>query len=151
MEKKMPEIKIGGRSIPLYYSTYETIAIQREIGCTAFQLNEKVFGVETIDEEKDKTMDNIRLTITRDPDKMEALGKLIAILGNAGLEEEGKEADLTAKWVLRNMKPAMVLIYAIGVMTVISQGNMIEAQEENKGKETDVILEEENAKKPQGN
>ena len=50
MDKKMPEIKIGGRNIPLYYSTYETIAIQREIGCTAFQLNEKVFGVETIDE-----------------------------------------------------------------------------------------------------
>ena len=151
MDKKMPEIKIGGRNIPLYYSTYETIAIQREIGCTAFQLNEKVFGVETIDEEKDKTMDNIRLTVANDPEKTEKLGKLIRILGNAGLEESGEEGNLTDKWVLRNMKPAMVLIYAIGVMTVISQGNMIEAQEENKGKETDVILEEENAKKPQGN
>ena len=151
MDKKMPEIKIGGRSIPLYYSTYETIAIQKEIGCTAFQLNEKVFGVETIDEEKDKTMDNIRLTVANDPEKTEKLGKLIRILGNAGLEESGQEANMTDKWVLRNMKPAMVLIYAIGVMTVISQGNMIEAQEENKGKETDVILEEENAKKPQGN
>lgn len=151
MDKKMPEIKIGGRSIPLYYSTYETIAIQREIGCTAFQLNDQVFGVETIDEEKDKTMDNIRLTVANDPEKTEKLGKLIRILGNAGLEESGEEGNLTDKWVLRNMKPAMVLIYAIGVMTVISQGNMIEAQEENKGKETDVILEEENAKKTQGN
>ena len=151
MDKKMPEIKIGGRSIPLYYSTYETIAIQREIGCTAFQLNEKVFGVETIDEEKDKTMDNIRLTVANDPEKTEKLGKLIRILGNAGLEESGEEGNMTDKWVLRNMKPAMVLIYAIGVMTVISQGNMIEAQEETKGKEVDVILEEENAKKPQRN
>ena len=149
MDKKMPEIKIGGRSIPLYYSTYETIAIQREIGCTAFQLNEKVFGVETIDEEKDKTMDNIRLTVANDPEKTEKLGKLIRILGNAGLEENGQEANLTDKWVLRNMKPAMVLIYAVGVMAVISQGNMIEAQEESKGKETDVILEEEKAKKKQ--
>ena len=151
MDKKMPEIKIGGRNIPLYYSTYETIAIQREIGCTAFQLNEKVFGVETIDEEKDKTMDNIRLTVANDPEKTEKLGKLIRILGNAGLEESGEEGNMTDKWVLRNMKPAMVLIYAIGVMTVISQGNMIEAQEETKGKEVDVILEEENAKKPQRN
>ena len=149
MDKKLPELKIGGRSIPLYYSTYETIAIQREIGCTAFQLNDQVFGVEMIDEEKEKTPDNIRLTVANDPEKIEKLGRLIRILGNAGLEESGQEGNLTDKWVLRNMKPAMVLIYAVGVMAVISQGNMIEAQEESKGKETDVILEEEKAKKQQ--
>ena len=68
MERKdMPEIKIGKRVIPLYYSTYETIAIQREIGCTAFQLNDRVFGVKTIDEDKDTTLDNIKLTVAEDP------------------------------------------------------------------------------------
>ena len=77
---KLPEIKIGKRSIPLYYSTYETIAIQREIGCTAFQLKDTVFGTETIDEDKDITLDNIRLTVDKDPDKMEKLGKLIDTL-----------------------------------------------------------------------
>ena len=45
MNEKMTEITIGKRVIPLYYSTYESIAIQREIGCTAFQLKEQVFGV----------------------------------------------------------------------------------------------------------
>lgn len=149
MDTKMPEIIIGGRNIPLYYSTYETIAIQREIGCTAFQLNDEVFGVETIDEEKDRTMDNIRLKVANDPDRIEKLGKLIRILGNAGLEESGAEGDITDKWVLRHMKPAMVLIYAVGVMTVISQGNMMEAKEEKKGP-VDEIKEEEDAKKPQG-
>ena len=152
MERKMPELKIGKRIIPLYYSTYETIAIQREIGCTAFQLNDQVFGVEMIDEEKEKTMDNIRLTVANDPDKIERLGKLIRILGNAGLEESGQEGDLTDKWVLRNMKPAMVLIYAVGVMAVISQGNLMEAKEDKpKQEETDVVLEEEQAKKQSGN
>ena len=152
MERKMPELKIGKRSIPLYYSTYETIAIQREIGCTAFQLNDQVFGVEMIDEEKEKTMDNIRLTVANDPDKIERLGKLIRILGNAGLEESGQEGDLTDKWVLRNMKPAMVLIYAVGVMAVISQGNLMEAKEDKpKQEETDVVLEEEQEKKQSGN
>lgn len=149
MDTKMPEIIIGGRNIPLYYSTYETIAIQREIGCTAFQLNDEVFGVETIDEEKDRTMDNIRLKVVNDPDRIEKLGKLIRILGNAGLEESGEEGNITDKWVLRHMKPAMVLIYAVGVMTVISQGNMMEAKEEKKGP-VDEIKEEEDAKKPQG-
>ena len=40
----MTEIKIGGRKIPLFYSVYEMIAIQKEIGCTAFQLKDDVFG-----------------------------------------------------------------------------------------------------------
>ena len=145
---KMPEIKIGKRSIPLFYSTYETIAIQREIGCTAFQLKDTVFGTETIDEDKEPTMDNIRLTVDKDPDKMEKLGILIKILGNAGLEESGQEPDLTAKWILRNMKPVMIPIYAMAVMGVIVAGNIMEAKEDKpKNEETDVILEEENAKK----
>jgi len=144
-----PEIIIGGRTIPLFYSVYETLAIQREIGCTAFQLNEQVFGVEKIDEDKDTNLENIRLTIRKDPEKQEKLGKLIAILGNAGLEEEGKEADLTAKWVLRNMKPSMVTLYAIAVMTVIADGNSMEAKREQEGP-VDEIKEEIEAKKPQG-
>ena len=145
---KLPEIKIGKRSIPLFYSTYETIAIQREIGCTAFQLKDTVFGTETIDEDKEPTMDNIRLTVDKDPDKMEKLGILIKILGNAGLEESGQEPDLTAKWILRNMKPVMIPIYAMVMMGVIVSGNIMEAKEEKpKNEETDVILEEENAKK----
>ena len=147
MENK-PEISIGGRNIPLFYSVYETMAIQREIGCTAFQLNEKVFGVEKIDEEKDAKLDNIRLTIKNDPEKMDKLGKLIAILGNAGLEEEGKEADLTAKWVLRNIKPAMITLYAIAIMTIIAEGNMMETVQKQEGP-VDEIKEEIDAKKEQ--
>lgn len=145
MENK-PEIIIGGRNIPLFYSVYETAAIMREIGCTAFQLNEKVFGVEMIDDEKEAKLDNIRLTISKDPEKMEKLGKLIAILGNAGLEEEGKEADLTAKWVLRNMKPAKLMLYAMVVMTIIAEGNMMETETKQEGP-VDEIKEEIDAKK----
>lgn len=148
MKKKLPEIKIGRRVIPLYYSTYETIAIQREIGCTAFQLKDQVFGVEIIDEEKDPTMENIRLTVANDPDKTEKMGKLIRIMGNAGLEESGQEADLTDKWILRNMKPAMILFYAIALLAVINEGNIMEAgEDEDKNEPVDVILEEEKAKK----
>lgn len=149
MERKdMPEIKIGKRVIPIYYSTYETIAIQREIGCTAFQLNDRVFGVKTIDEDKDTTLDNIKLTVAEDPEKMENLGKLICILGNAGLEEAGEEPDLTTKWILRNVKPAMIVIYAMALMAVVNNGNMMEAKQNEKTNEpVDVIAEEERAKK----
>lgn len=144
---KLPEIKIGGREIPLFYSTYETIEIQREIGCTAFQLNDNVFGVELIDEEKEAKLENVRLNVAKDPDKTERLGKLIRILGNAGLEESGQEPDLTDKWVLRNMKPAMILMYAVAVMAVITNGNVMEAKAEKTGEPVDEIKEEQEAKK----
>lgn len=143
---KLPELKIGGRSIPLYYSTYETLAIQQEIGCTAFQLNDQVFGLEKIDKDEDATVENTRLTVVSDPEKMEKLGKLIRILGNAGLEESGQEPDLTDKWVLRHMKPAMIIAYAVGLMMVIRDGNIMEAKEEENGP-VDEIKEEIEAKK----
>jgi len=145
---KLPEIIIGGRTIPLHYSTYETIAIQSEIGCTAFQLKDEVFGVEKIDEDGDETLGNIKLDVAKDTVKMMKMGKLIRILGNAGLEESGQEPDLTDKWILRHMKPSMIVIYALAMMTVITTGNMMEAKREEKtGEATDVILEEEKAKK----
>ena len=150
--EKLAELKIGGREIPMYYSTYETIAIQRDIGCTAFQIKDQVFGVEKIDEDGEEKLGNIRLNVAEDPEKMEKLARLIRILGNAGLEENGQEPDLTDKWILRHMRPSMITIYAMAMMAVITAGNMMEARaEDNKGEETDVILEEEKAKKQQGN
>lgn len=146
---KLPGMKLGGREIPLYYSTYETIAIQEEIGCTAYQLKEVVFGAEKIDEELGWEPENMRLTVANDPAKMKKLGTLIRILGNAGLEEEGQAPDLTDKWILRNMKPGSVLMYAVIMLAVISTGNSMEAKEEDKGP-VDEILEEENAKKQPG-
>ena len=138
----MVTITLKGREIPLLYTTYEMKLAQEEIGPLS-EMQYKLFG-RNKDDDKDTSL-------YAGAEHIATVSKMIRILGNAGLEESGEEGNLTDKWVLRNMKPAMVLIYAIGVMTVISQGNMIEAQEESKGKETDVILEEENAKKPQGN
>lgn len=145
----MNEIKIGKRSIPMYYSTFEMIAIQEEIGCTAFQLKEQVFGIRQVDE--DDPMSIVMDCVT-EPEKTKKLATLIRILGNAGLEEEGKEPDLTDKWILRHMKPGMVMVYVIAVVAVISDGNKVESTttEEEKGP-VDEGLEEQNAKKQPGN
>ena len=144
----MTEIKIGGRTVPLSYTTYEMIAIQEEIGCTAYQLKEQVFGIRKEDED-DPT--SIRFDVVTDPVKTKKMGTLIRILGNAGLEEKGEPADLTDKWILRHMKPAMILAYAVAVMAEITAGNTVEMPpEENKGP-VDEVLEEQNAKKQPGN
>lgn len=145
----MQEIKIGKREIPLFYSTYEMLAIQEEIGCTAFQLREEVFGIRQ--EEEDDPM-SIRMECVTDPEKTKKLGTLIRILGNAGLEENGEKGDLTDKWILRNMKPALIMAYAVAAMAVIVEGNRIEAPEaEEQQGPVDEVLEEQNAKKQPGN
>ena len=144
----MPEIKIGGRTIPLFYSTYEMIAIQRDIGCTAFQMKDEVFGLRQKDEDDP---DSMVLDVVTDGEKQEKLGKLIRIMGNAGLEEAGQEPDLTDKWILRHIKPAMILIYSIAVLAVINEGNKMEAPAQEDNGPVDVNVEERNAKKQQGN
>ena len=141
-----PTLKIGGRMIPLYYSTFELIAIEKELKCTGFQIKDKVMGIRQIDEEDPS---KVEFGILEDPEMQEKLGVLIAILGNAGLEEEGQKPDLTARWVLKHMKPGMVLVYAMAITTLISEGNTMTVQEEDKGP-VDVKLEEENAKKKPG-
>ena len=146
----MTEIKIGGRTIPLSYMAYEMIAIQRECGCTAFQLKDEVFGIKVTEDEDHPDADpKVEITVVEDPEKIEKMGALIAILGNAGLEERGETPDLTAKWVLRHMKPALILGYAIAAMAEISEGNMMEARDENEGP-VDEVLEEQKSKKSEG-
>ena len=143
----MTEVKIGGRVIPLSYTAYEMIQIQRQIGCTAFELKDVVFGIRQEDEDDPSS---IRIDVVNDPDRLEKMGKLIAILGNAGLEEKGEAPDLTDKWVLRQMKPALIVGYAIAVMAEITEGNMMEVKNDADGP-VDETLEAEQAKKPEGN
>ena len=146
----MPEIKIGGREIPLFYSTYEMIEIEKSIGCTAYQLNEKVIGARQTNEDDPDDPEGIELDILSKPENKENLGKLIRILGNAGLEEKGEEPDLTDRWVLKHMKPGMVMIYAVAVMAVVNEGNQMEMKKEDSGP-VDETLEIEQGKKSPGN
>ena len=150
MEGSKPTIKIGGREIPLYYSSYELIEIQDSIGCTAFQLNDEVFGIRHQDPDDDTSP--VIFGVITDPEKTRKLGILIRVLGNAGLEEDGQEPDLTDKWVLRHMKPGMIMGYVIALIAVISEGNKIERIDKT-GEEgpVDEVLEEQNAKKQPGN
>ncbi|MBR3000151.1 MAG: hypothetical protein IKF39_04060 [Oscillospiraceae bacterium] len=147
----MTDVKIGGRTIPLSYTAYEMIEIQRQIGCTAFELTDKVFGIESREDENNPDADpQISINVVNDPERLAKMGKLIAILGNAGLEQKGETPDLTDKWVLRNMKPALILGYAIATMAEINEGNMMEVRNDKDGP-VDETLEAEQAKKPEGN
>ena len=147
-KKEKITLRIGGREFPLMLSTYEAIAIQEEIGCTIAQMRDDVFGVE-----HNLETDEYTFNIVRDKDKMQKLGKLIRICGNAGLEEDGQEPDLTDKWILRNLKPGMIVAYSAVMMAVVNDAmrtEISEKQAEESGP-VDEVLAEENRKKEPGN
>ena len=135
------EIMIGGRNIPLMLTTYELIAIQEEIGCTVGQLRDQVFGIE-----HNLETDEYSFSLATDKEKMRKFGALIRILGNAGLEEAGHEPDLTDKWILRHMKPAMIMPFVIILTEVVNDAMRMESGKEETGP-VDEGLEEENRKK----
>ena len=135
------EIMIGGRDIPLMLTTYELIAIQEEIGCTVGQLRDQVFGIE-----HNLETDEYSFSLATDKEKMKKFGTLIRILGNAGLEEAGQEPDLTDKWILRHMRPAMIMPFVILLTEVVNDAMKMESGGTKTGP-VDEALEEENRKK----
>jgi len=135
------EIMIGGRDIPLMLTTYELIAIQEEIGCTVGQLRDQVFGIE-----HNLETDEYSFSLATDKEKMKKFGTLIRILGNAGLEEAGQEPDLTDKWILRHMRPAMIMPFVILLTEVVNDAMKMESGGTQTGP-VDEALEEENRKK----
>ena len=124
------KVKIGGREIPLRFRMDQFIEIEEEVG----------------------NLGEVRELIMKGRNRLRNLVAVIRILGNAGLEESGEDADLTDKWVLRNIEPGMIMVYVIALVAVISEGNKIEAATpaEEQGP-VDEGLEEENAKKQPGN
>lgn len=136
-----PTIKIGGREIPLVMTSWELAVIQEEVGCTVGQLRDEVFGVT-----QNMETGEYSFGIIEDGTKIKRFGKLLKVLGNAGLEEAGKEPDLTDKWILRNMKPAMMMVYVLATSAVISEAMKMESDKDQNGP-VDEILEEENRKK----
>ena len=149
-KEKMPDVitlKIGGREIPLMLSVFEALAIEEEIGCTIGEMRDRVFGIE-----HDMETDEWRFTVAKDKEKVRKLATLIRICGNAGLEEAGQAADLTDKWILRNMKVPMIVPYAVVMTAVVNEAMKMEAAEKKAedGGPVDEVLAEENRKKEPG-
>ncbi len=138
------EIKIGGRTVPMVLTVFEMVAIQEEIGCTIGQVKDEIFGLE-----HNLETDEYSFSMLEDKEKLKKFGRLIRILGNAGLEEAGQTPDLTDKWVLRNIRPAMLMAYTIAVSSVLNDAMKMESAEKEKGP-VDEVLEEQNRKKEPG-
>ena len=72
--------------------------------------------------------------------RIKSLIKIITIMGNQGLEENGEKPTLDEKWVGRNLKPYMLAECQMAVVSAISEGMKMETEDD--GKERDLVLEE---------
>ncbi len=138
-ERKMGKIILKGREIPLIYTTYEMKLIQERIGPLAEAIG-KVYGA------KDEKA--VRGNYGQ-PEQLEAMAKMICILGNAGLEEAGENPDLEEKKILRAIRPNAITIAQLvnEILNTLNEGMASEIPQEKTNGPVDVVLEEINKKK----
>lgn len=134
----MQTITLKGREIPLYYTTYEMMLLQKEIAPMKL-LFKKVTG-RNPDDEKD-------MSLVGGPEHLESAARLVRILGNAGLEEIGEEPDLTDRKVMKMMRPSDLLDAVNACMDAMTEGMESEIPEKEQEGPVDVTLEEMKRKK----
>ena len=134
----MATITLKGREIPLLYTTWEMKQVQEELGPISTAIK-KVLGRNPEDEND--------MSLYAGADHLAAAATLIRILGNAGLEESGENADLTDKKVLRALKPADLAEAVNKCMDAMAEGMKSEIPEKKQEGPVDVTLEEMNKKK----
>lgn len=119
-------LRIAGRDIPLRYTMRELADMEEAIG----------------------TMDNFRDLILKGKRRLRNMASAIRIMGNSGLTKAGEKGDLTDDWLIDNMDPGKLKGYQIAVLGAFTDGFHMETEEE---KEHDLVLEEIQRKKEQGN
>lgn len=121
----MVTIQLGKREIPLVFTVLEMRDVIQTIGPIG-DIIEKGFK-----------------HVVEDPEEMNALGNMIMIMGNAGLEEKGEEPDLTLKKVLRSMKPYQISGMVNSCMDAFLTGMLTEnAQKEKEQQEEEGPVDE---------
>lgn len=123
-------VHIGERTIPLRFTMRQFVRIEEEIG----------------------NLGDVRELILKGQHRIRNVIGMIRILGNAGLEHDGQEPDLTEEWLLDSMDPHALMAYQLAVIACMSRDTESQAaQEENESTERDLVLEEIEGKKEQVN
>ena len=129
----MSSITLKGREIPLLYTTYEMKELQEQFG----PLSD--FDYKLLVKNKDDPEDASKYGGT---EQLDAVAGAIRILGNAGLEDAGEDANLTDKWILRAMRPVQLLDAVKAIIKALQEGNRSEIPEKEQTGPVDVTLEE---------
>lgn len=132
----MITITLRGREIPLSYMSFEMMEIQQEIGPLDKAIN-IALGRNPEDPEDREMFGGA--------EHLKALGTLIRILGNAGIEEAGEQfgkPDLTDRWILKALKPSEIGLAGALCMNAMTEGMASEIPPKEEEGPVDVTLEE---------
>ena len=134
----MASITLKGREVPLLYTVWEMKEIQERIAPLSRAIS-LVLGRNPDDKED--------TSLYGSAEHLKRAATLITILGNAGLEEAGENADLTVKKVLRALRPADLGNAVSACMDAMNEGMRSEVPEKEEEGPVDVTLEEMKKKK----
>ena len=134
----MATITLKEREIPLLYTTWEMKEIQEKIAPMSRAIS-MVLGRNPDDEDD--------ISGYGSAEHLKAAATLITLLGNAGLEEAGEEPNLTAKKVMRALRPADIGAAVSACMDAMNEGMRSEIPDKKDEGPVDVTLEEINKKK----
>ena len=118
---KMNQVKIGGRSFPLFFSLRALLNIQKRI---------QEFNINNI-REITSTFGN--------------MVKILYILAENAAKMNGTKLDVDEEWLELHIPPTnrMVIAIQLGIMKAITNGmNMESEQDEDTDREIDVVLRE---------
>ena len=135
----MITINLKGREVPLLYTTWEMMEIQEKIAPIGEAVN-LILG-------KDKDDQKGKYSQFGSTMHLKAVARMVAIMGNAGLEENGQDPDLTEKKVMRAIKPDEIGIAVNACLDAMAEGMASEIPEKKKTGPVDVVLEEIEKKK----
>ena len=111
---------IGGRVIPLRYTTAAQEQVEEEMDMDFYELQNKL----------NKDRKSTRATV-----------RAIRIMGNEGLRLAGEPADLTDDWIRSHMAPAKIIDYRLGALAALVAGWYMETDNSYEEKQ-DVVLNE---------
>lgn len=129
----MAKITLKGREVPLLYTSWEMKTVQEEIAPLSKAI--RLVTGRNPENEEDTSMFG-------GAEHIGALAKMIRILGNAGLEESGQEADLTDKKVMRALRPDQLVEAINAVSEAMADGMRSEIPEKEEDGPVDVVLEQ---------
>lgn len=122
----MKTFEILGHEIPLLFNVGVWGDIEEQV-CTMNELEEYMTGKK----------------------RVSTVVKMVAIMGNAALVEQGKKPVLTEQWLRKNMPPKTVTEAQMAIMEAITEGMTTETVQKD-GEEIDLVLAEIEKKPGQG-
>ena len=135
----MAKITLKGREIPLLFTTWEMKQVGEEIAPFSKAID-LVTGRDPEGNKSDRELYG-------SAEHLDAVAKMIRIMGNAGLEEAGEAPDLTDKFILRAVKPKDLAMLVNECMNALNDGMASEIPAKEENGPVDVTLEEMNKKK----